>query len=178
MYSSKARADALALLQRGLSLRAVSIFTRVSRATLREWRDHPGSDDGRARCPRCAESPRLPEPSADYAYLLGLYLGDGCVSVGGAPAKGVWKLRVICCDAWPGVMEECCQAIQAVRPGNKVVMVRKQGCTEVLSYSRHWPCLFPQHASRSRGGRPWRGLTSSSGRSTDRLTGAGRARGG
>lgn len=23
--------------------------------------------------------------------------------------------------------------------------VQKQGCQEVLSYSRHWPCLFPQH---------------------------------
>jgi hypothetical protein len=23
--------------------------------------------------------------------------------------------------------------------------VQKQGCTEVLSYSKHWPCLFPQH---------------------------------
>ena len=23
---------------------------------------------------------------------------------------------------------------------------RRQGCTEVLSYSKHWVCLFPQHA--------------------------------
>lgn len=35
--------------------------------------------------------------------------------------------------------------MRAVCPGSKVMMVRKQGCQEVLSYSKHWPCLFPQH---------------------------------
>ena len=25
------------------------------------------------------------------------------------------------------------------------MMVQCQGCTEVVSCSRHWPCLFPQH---------------------------------
>ena len=33
----------------------------------------------------------------------------------------------------------------AVRPDNKVMTVRKSGCTEVVSCSKHWPCLFPQH---------------------------------
>ena len=33
----------------------------------------------------------------------------------------------------------------AVRPDNRVALMQKQGCTEVSSYSRHWPCLFPQH---------------------------------
>jgi hypothetical protein len=32
----------------------------------------------------------------------------------------------------------------AVLP-NKVGLSRKQGCTEVSAYSKHWPCLFPQH---------------------------------
>ena len=35
--------------------------------------------------------------------------------------------------------------MQAVRPDNKVMTQQKQGCTEVLSTSKHWPCLFPQH---------------------------------
>jgi hypothetical protein len=35
----------------------------------------------------------LPEPQADYAYLLGLYLGDGCISLAGARDKKVRKLR-------------------------------------------------------------------------------------
>jgi hypothetical protein len=27
----------------------------------------------------------------------------------------------------------------------QVSRVQKVGCTEVGSYSKHWPCLFPQH---------------------------------
>jgi hypothetical protein len=29
--------------------------------------------------------------------------------------------------------------------GSRVCFVRRQGCTEVESYSEHWTCLFPQH---------------------------------
>jgi hypothetical protein len=33
----------------------------------------------------------------------------------------------------------------AVRPMNSVAVVQRDGCAEVLSHSKHWPCLFPQH---------------------------------
>jgi hypothetical protein len=96
-------------------------------------------------CPRCAASPTLPEPHNDYAYLLGLYLGDGCISRAGAKAKDVWKLRIICADAWPGLIKECERAMRSIRPGNSVSIQQKPGCAEVSSCSKHWPCLFPQH---------------------------------
>ena len=51
----------------------------------------------------------------------------------------------MCADAWPGLRRECEQAMSAVRPGNKVGTQQQAGCTEVISCSRHWPCLFPQH---------------------------------
>jgi hypothetical protein len=145
VYSSEARVRALSLIENGFPLRAISVSTGISRATLRDWRDHPEKDGSRASCPRCAKDPTLPEPGTDYAYLLGLYLGDGCISFAGDPAKQVWKLRVMCCDSWPGLVQECATAMRAVRPDNKVMRVRKLGCTEVVSCSRHWPCLFPQH---------------------------------
>ena len=104
----------------------------MSRSTLREWRDHPEkAQAARICCPRCGDDPALPEPRADYAYLLGLYLGDGCISVGGNPAKRVWRLRVICADAWPGLVSECVRAMKAVRPASKVMLQQKQGCQEV-----------------------------------------------
>jgi hypothetical protein len=102
------------------------------------------SANARAACPRCAASPTLPEPRSDYAYLLGLYLGDGCISRAGTKEKQVWKLRVICADAWPGLILECGRAMRSIRPGNKVSIQQKVGCTEVSSCSKHWPCLFPQ----------------------------------
>jgi hypothetical protein len=146
MYSAAVRRQALDLISSGSSLRSISIATGISRTTLREWHGNPEKAQAtRAHCPRCGDDPAPPEPPADYAYLLGLYLGDGCISVGGNPAKGVWKLRVICADAWPGLVEECVRAMQTIRPTSKVMLQQKQGCQEVSSYSRHWPCLFPQH---------------------------------
>jgi len=148
MYNVEVRQRALGLVSSGSSLRAVSLSTGISRTALREWRDHPARAlRTRVTCPRCDDNPKVPEPLPDYAYLLGLYLGDGCISVGGAAAKKVWKLRVSCCDAWPGLIEECARAMRAVRPVSKVMTQQCPGCTVVFSYSRHWPCLFPQHAA-------------------------------
>jgi hypothetical protein len=59
--------------------------------------------------------------------------------------KDVWKLRIICADAWPGLIRECERAIRSIRPGNSVSIQQKPGCVEVSSCSKHWPCLFPQH---------------------------------
>jgi hypothetical protein len=73
---------------------------------------------------------------------LGLYLGDGCISQ--SRAKQVWVMRIQCADAWPGLVEECKEAIHAVRPDNRVCTVQRDGCKEVAATSRHWPCLFPQ----------------------------------
>jgi hypothetical protein len=28
---------------------------------------------------------------------------------------------------------------------NKINRIKRLGCTDVYSYSKHWPCLFPQH---------------------------------
>jgi hypothetical protein len=33
----------------------------------------------------------------------------------------------------------------SVRPGNSVTKIQRDGCVELVSYSKHWPCLFPQH---------------------------------
>jgi hypothetical protein len=145
MYDRDVRQQALALIDRGMSLRAVHKSTGISRATLRDWLNHPEKTGQGVTCPRCATIPSLPEPAGDYAYLLGLYLGDGCISVGGHPAKGVWALRIACADTWPGLRAECVAAMSAIRPSNRVSTQQRVGCTEVIAYSRHWPCLFPQH---------------------------------
>jgi hypothetical protein len=52
---------------------------------------------------------------------------------------------IACADVWPGLMDECEAAMRAVMPHNNVNRVAKRGMHEVKAYSRHWPCLFPQH---------------------------------
>jgi hypothetical protein len=147
MYDRKAHDLALGLIERGQSLLSISRSTGIARSTLRDWRDHPQCLRQRNVCPRCAEIPSIPQPGDEYAYLLGLYLGDGCISRNGDPAKGVWVLRIACANSWPGLLAECAKAVQAIRPDNKVGIVGHGGCKYVTAYSRHWLCLLPQHGS-------------------------------
>lgn len=146
MYDLGARKHALALVAQGRSLNSVSRLTGVSRSAIRSWqtRLEPLDASRAGPCPRCADTPTPIEPAGAYAYLLGLYLGDGCISA--APrGRGVHALRIACADAWPGLIDACAEAVRQVRPANKVMRVRAAGCQYVTAYSKHWPCLFPQH---------------------------------
>ena len=146
MYESAIRHQVTALIDEGYSLRSISKSTGIARSTLRDWRDHREQVAARrVPCPRCDIPPSLPAPGASYAYLLGLYLGDGCISRAGDRRKNVWVLRIMCADAWPGLQDECKEAMRSMRPDNAVWVRQKDGCVEIRSCSKHWPCLFPQH---------------------------------
>ncbi|WP_328539347.1 transcriptional regulator [Streptomyces sp. NBC_00344] len=155
MYDVETRKRALALIAQGCSLNSASQRTGISRAAIREWRSRieplrllPGEA---SPCPRCLPSPRLPDDAAAYAYLLGLYLGDGCVS---PHPRGGFYLRIVCDDNWPGLIDKCREAVMAVCPGDSISVLQRQGCVSVNSYSRHWPCLFPQHGPGKKHERP------------------------
>ena len=78
-----------------------------------------------------------------YAYLLGLYLGDGCLS---AHPRSVFKLRICLDAAYPRIVDEATLAVCAVIPASKVArLARPDHSIEVYSYSKAWPCFFPQH---------------------------------
>jgi hypothetical protein len=123
--------------------------TGIPRRTVRDWRSGRVPDFDRVRrrsslrsrnCAVCRGDP-LSLPQGPYTYLLGLYLGDGCIA---AHARGVFRLRIVCADAYPELIQRCEDAMAEVLP-NKVSRAPKVGCTEVAAYSKHWPCLFPQH---------------------------------
>jgi hypothetical protein len=86
-----------------------------------------------------------------YAYLLGVYLGDGHITT---EPNGVHRLRIAACDQYPGIMTECAKAVRTVMPQRRVGSVRQQGCRSVYCYSNHWPCLFPQHGPGKKHNRP------------------------
>ncbi|AKN72978.1 hypothetical protein QR97_27355 [Streptomyces sp. PBH53] len=143
MYDMGTRKRALALVAQGRSLSSVSREMGISRYAIRSWqtRIEPVEHVGKP-CPRCQEVPGPPENPAAYAYLFGLYLGDGCIN---AHHRGVYFMRVVLDNAWPGIIDACEGALRAVRPDNSVFRVRRQGCVVVTATSKHWPCLFPQH---------------------------------
>jgi hypothetical protein len=122
--------------------REVAKITGVPIGTIRKWRTgrrRGPRHEPRAECPRCTGR-HLDEPA--YSYLLGLYLGDGCLTRG---HRNVYALSIACCDDWPGLLAAAKDATSAVMPTSRVFGVRRVGMTEVKSHSKHWPCLFPQH---------------------------------
>jgi hypothetical protein len=93
----------------------------------------------------------LPAPA--YSYLLGLYLGDGCVS----RSRRVWRLRITLDKKYPRIIDRCREAIDSLMPGQHAAMERqKTACVVVSHYSKHWPCLLPQHAPGRKHLRPIR----------------------
>jgi hypothetical protein len=85
-----------------------------------------------------------------YAYLLGLYLGDGMLTL--APRR-VWRLRVFLDQRYPLIIERCEWAIRQVSwhvPGR----ARKIGCLEIYSNWKHWLCAFPSHGPGPKHRRP------------------------
>lgn len=139
MYDERTRAIALAAIGAGESLNSISKRLGISRAALREWRDRGERPARPSDCPRCGTA-TLDAPS--YAHLLGLYLGDGCLS---RHRRDVFALRIACDDVYPRLIDEAESAVRAVHPNRPVHRVAAVGYTSVVSYWKHWPCLFPQH---------------------------------
>ncbi len=138
----------LAMLESGVGVADVASLTGIHRSTLREWRDADPERAPRRPCPTCDEV--AIDDGAAYSHLLGLYLGDGCISTA---RRGVHVLRIACAHAYPGLISECEESIRLVRPG-PVCRVRSEGCVYVTGYWTHWPCLFSQHGPGRKHDRP------------------------
>ena len=149
----------LDLRAKGLSAVVIAEQTGVPRRTVRSWLSGQVPDAGRRRqagsCFRCGGG-RFSIPGmlgVAYAQLLGLYLGDGTVS---AHSKGVYRLRICLDRAYPAIVGECAALISVVVPGNTVTVIHRpnQRVDEPSAYSRHWPCIFPQHGPGMKHRRP------------------------
>jgi len=108
-------------------------------------------------------------PAMPYAYLLGLYLGDGCIS---ASHRDVYRMRIVLDSSYPGIIAECCAALEALFPQKSAHAGKRptSNCVEVSMCSKHWPCFFPQHGPGRKHLRPIR-LAAWQGRSSMRITG-------
>jgi hypothetical protein len=135
-------ATVLALAAEGLNNCEIARRTGIPRATISDWRlgRRPNFDRARGTCAVCRGEPSA-LPQAPYTYLLGLYLGDGCLA---AHPRGVYTLRVSCASRYPELIRLCELAMTRVL-SNRVGRVEQEGYVEVYSYSKHWVCLFPQH---------------------------------
>ncbi|WUX70189.1 helix-turn-helix domain-containing protein [Streptomyces sp. NBC_01429] len=127
--------------------RAVAERLNVPRGTVGWWRH----EDRGKRGERVASRPSLLCPVCDnqpldrvsYAYLLGLYLGDGYIGV--YAKHKVPSLLLTMDNAWPGLQDVAEAALRAVFPHNATCRLRRKGCQNLKVYFKHLTCLFPQH---------------------------------
>lgn len=136
------RQRAIELAGTGLSDTDVGRRLGLPRGTVEYMR--ATSERPRWRCPRCWLGGRRIELNpADYAELLGLYLGDGCISAAGRTAR----LRLALDARYRQILTDAEAILKRGFPTSSVARVSADGgATVFLSvYSSHLACLFPQH---------------------------------
>jgi hypothetical protein len=143
----------LSLWKRGLNHCEIARRTGIPRPTVRDWATGKVPTGRRVlrrrgdACNVCGHARHDPAqlPRDQYVYLLGAYLGDGCVS---RLARNAYALRLFQDMRYPGLIREWATAVRAVMPTSSVYVQYNVGggkCAEVKSLSKAWPCLFPQH---------------------------------
>jgi hypothetical protein len=141
---------ALSLAADGMSTSAIAREIGVARATVRDWRG--------GHVPRAvSKGPFEPwsEPGfaeAAYCHLLGLYLGDGCISA----APRTTTLRIFFDAAYPHLIAEAVRDLRTIRTGATVHVFRRvpTQCVIVASQWTRWPELFPQDGPGRKHERP------------------------
>lgn len=170
VHSRAAVAEVLALRAEGLGARRIARRTALPLATVRDWlagrvprhsRPADPASPTAATCEQCGHDEHaFDQLPREYAYLFGLYLGDGCIS---RHVRDVYRLRVFLDLRYPSIIEECEAAIRAVLPRSRVNrMERTSNYTgrdeathvEITAFSKTWPCLFPQHGRGRKHERP------------------------
>lgn len=77
----------------------------------------------------------------DYAYLLGLYLGDGHLTGNGR----AYTLRITLDARYPDIVDAAASAMREVVPHRRVRVRRRGGAQIVEAGWKNWLELFPQH---------------------------------
>ena len=142
MRTLRERREVNKWIARGASDYAIAGITGIPRGTIQHWRTKPH------RGPQSPGRWRPPD-AASYAYLLGLYLGDGCLSQGGT-------VLMIALDAdYPGIVHGVEAAIEATVPGINTRRYQPiDNLVRVVASSTVWRQAFPQHGPGRKHQRP------------------------
>jgi hypothetical protein len=145
VHPPEVRSEALALVEAGLNDCEISRRLGVPRRTILDWRRPTYKRQFSEVCPRCWRRAKpMRFTPADYVELLGLYLGDGCISKG----PRTFRLRISLDAKYPAIIEAVRALLDRIFLQNSVDVVcngTTGNCVNVSAYSNHLPCLLPQH---------------------------------
>src|SRR4051794_34632563 len=163
MRSPMVHREVRRLAARGWSDSDIAEWLGLPRTTVRDIRAPRRPTRVQPCCPRCWRPARgFDWSSARYAELLAVYLGDGCIS----ELPRTHSLRISLDARYPRFIDHFRRLVELSFTSNAVGLVPADGgSTLVLCvYSRHLPCLFPQHAAGKKHERrielePWQRAT-------------------
>jgi hypothetical protein len=132
----------MALIQIGRGDGEIARVTGIPRPTVSAWRHGRGSTLHQ-RMMSATPDWRPSSPDA-YCYLLGTYLGDGCLNV---QSESSACLIIVLDSMYPGIVSEVETAIDRVLPDASVRRHRMSCERAVRVHARHpaLPFAFPQH---------------------------------
>jgi hypothetical protein len=132
------------LLKLELSDYEVARRSGIPRATVQNWRGRSSPPSKIRRRHELPPSPSKwrPTDSGSYGYLLGLYLGDGCIVV---PPRGSDRLVLSLDESYPEIIARATHAMRTVLPGITIRRARRSGCRVISAVHPLWPYAFPQH---------------------------------
>ena len=85
----------------------------------------------------------FPEIKAAYAYVLGIYLGDGHIANTRRP--NVKRMMVYLDKKYPKIIRRCVDMIETILPNNSAKAVNRPTWVYVSCVSKYWYELIPQH---------------------------------
>ena len=137
-----------ALLEDGASFVEVAHATGVPATTIGRW----SRGETAAFGPPVTVRPWRPRGEAVYAYLLGMYLGDGHLVT---DRRGRRTLRIFLDGAYPSIVAECVAAIERTSGGSASVGRVPGSNVRVIQCGwKRWPEAFPQHGPGRKHERP------------------------
>lgn len=74
-----------------------------------------------------------------YYYILGQYLGDGCIS----KHARTYRLRIFASIEYPDIIKDIEDCLRILFPLNSIGYCDKPGCVEISVYSNMLPIMFP-----------------------------------
>lgn len=89
--------------------------------------------------------PEYSEIHKHYAYILGMYLGDGHISNTRDPKT--YRMMIYLDKKYRGIIDRCVNSIEVLMPQNKVSVVNRGSWIYVSCYSRSWLKIIPQHGA-------------------------------
>lgn len=134
-------------LAEGASQRKIALELGVDHSTISYWIRN-GFNSGTRRSPEITDIEVINQCSlhaAEYAYILGSYLGDGYI----IKMPRTYKMTIYNDNRYPDVIQDQTLALSKLFPSNTVshLQQHRSRCLEIKIHNKSLPHFFPQHGT-------------------------------